>query len=301
MKIGLVDVDGRHFPNLALMKLSAWHKSQGDTVDWVNCWERYDRVYCSKVFTFTPGVMTHIQADEVISGGTGYRKYDSLFCDGVLPDYSLYPISPEAYGFLTRGCVRRCEWCIVPHSEGGIRPYCDIETVLQGRKRAILMDNNVLASGFGLEQIERIAELKCRVDFNQGLDARLITDDVAKLLSKVRWIRFIRLALDTNSQVSPVLSAIKKLTRHGIPVRKIFVYVLLRELHDSYQRISLLKQAGVLMFSQPFISFDGKNIIPQWQHDMARYTNRPAILKSIDFMDYRTRRGIKCSEYFKPE
>ena len=299
MKIGLIDVDGHHFPNLALMKISAYHKRQGDTVEWVNYFYRYDRVYCSKVFTYTPDVAICIQSLEVVKGGTGYNLYDELFCDGEIPDYALYPMYKEAYGFLTRGCIRKCTWCIVPQKEGKIRPYCDIDTVLQGRKRAILLDNNVLASDFGLEQIEKIVELKCRVDFNQGLDARLVTDDVAKLLSKVRWIEVIRFAVDTESQIDPFLSAIEKLNRYGIPSRKIFVFVLLRELLDSYRRINLLKELGVHPFAQPFRRFDGKSKIPQWQYDMARYANRKAILKSVDFKDYRPRRGFKCAEYFK--
>ena len=109
MKIGLLDVDGHRFPNLALMKLSAYHKTRGDTVEWVNFWNRYDKVYCSKVFTFTPDEHTYIQADEIIKGGTGYNFHENLFCDDVLPDYSLYPMHKEAYGFLTRGCIRKCD------------------------------------------------------------------------------------------------------------------------------------------------------------------------------------------------
>ena len=298
MKIGLIDVDGHHFPNLALMKISAYHKTLGDTVEWVNYWDKYDKVYCSKIFTFTPDVLTCVQAGELMKGGTDYNLHDELFCDGAIPDYSLYPMFPEAYGFLTRGCIRTCDWCIVPNKEGKIRPYCDIETVLQGRKKAILLDNNVLACDFGLQQIEKIVDLKCRVDFNQGLDARLVTDDVAKLLSKVKWIRFIRFALDTESQTDALLSALERLNRHGIENRKVFVYALLREFQDSYLRINILKQLGVTPFAQPFIRFDSKSVIPQWQIDMAQYTNRTRILKSIDFKDFIPRRGFKCSYYF---
>ncbi|MDR2680602.1 MAG: radical SAM protein, partial [Tannerella sp.] len=197
MKTGLIDVDGHHFPNLALMKLANYHRQQGDIVEWVNHFEYYDKVYQSKVFTFTPDVSTFVRADEIVKGGTGYKMYNDLFCDDTEPDYSIYPQYSHAYGFLTRGCVRDCNWCIVPQKEGKIRAYRDIETVLQGRKTAILMDNNVLASEHGLQQLERIADLKCKVDFNQGLDSRLITNDTAQLLSKIKWIRFIRFACDT--------------------------------------------------------------------------------------------------------
>ena len=298
MKIGLIDVDGHRFPNLALMKLSTYHKEQGDTVEWVNFWDRYDRVYCSKVFTFTPDERTYIQADEIIKGGTGYNMFDDLFCDDVLPDYTLYPQYKEAYGFLTRGCIRKCDWCIVPYKEGKIRPYNDIETVLQGRKSAVLLDNNVLACGWGLEQIEKIIKLKCRIDFNQGLDARLVTDDVAKMLSRVKWIRYIRFAMDTQSQIEPFVKAVERLNRYGINNRKIFVYTLLQDLNDSYTRINIAKELKVMPFAQPYISFCENKPIPQWQHDMARYVNHKAIFKSIDFKQYKPRKGVVCAEYF---
>jgi radical SAM superfamily enzyme YgiQ (UPF0313 family) len=131
MKTGLVDVDGHNFPNLALMKLAAYHRQNGDTVEWLNHLERYDKVYQSKVFTFTPDVSTVIQADKIVKGGTGYKMYDKQFCDDTEPDYSIYPQFEHAYGFLTRGCVRNCSWCIVPKKEGGIRACRDIKTVLQ--------------------------------------------------------------------------------------------------------------------------------------------------------------------------
>ena len=151
MKIGLIDVDGHKFPNFALMKIANYHRLQGDTIDRVNHLERYDKVYQSKVFTFTPDVSTIVQTNESIKGGTGYKMYNELFCDDTEPDYSLYPQYEHAYGFLTRGCVRHCPWCIVPKKEGEIRPYRDIEAVLQGRKTAVLMDNNVLASAHGVK------------------------------------------------------------------------------------------------------------------------------------------------------
>mgnify|MGYP004471687623 CR=1 FL=1 len=124
MNIGLIDVDGHHFPNLALMRLSAYHKAHGDSVEWWDGFKHYDRVYMSKVFTFSPDVDTCINADEIITGGTGYKDYGSLPAEieGTFPDYSLYPEWKPAIGFLTRGCIRNCPWCIVPKKEGTIRP-----------------------------------------------------------------------------------------------------------------------------------------------------------------------------------
>lgn len=137
MKTGLIDVDGHNFPNLALMKIASFHRLRGDTVEWVNCFERYDRVYLSKVFTFTPDFNVCIDAAETVRGGTGYDMSVKLDeeVDRSYPDYSIYPKLDDgktAYGFLTRGCIRKCAWCIVPRKEGMIAPYMDIEEILGG-------------------------------------------------------------------------------------------------------------------------------------------------------------------------
>lgn len=125
MQIGLIDVDGHNgFPNLALMKIGAWHREHGDNVAWWNGFLHYDRVYLSKVFTFTQDCDTIINADEIITGGTGYKDYRELPAEveSVRPDYSIYPNYQRALGFLTRGCIRICPWCIVPQKEGNIHP-----------------------------------------------------------------------------------------------------------------------------------------------------------------------------------
>lgn len=138
MRIGLVDVDGHHFPNLALMKLSAWHKSQGDMVEFADpMFGHYDRVYMSKVFTFTPDCPDYYPC-EVVRAGTGYKDYTTTLPDEIehcCPDYSLYGVD-EAYGFLTRGCVNRCPWCIVPHKEGSIRPASPLREFIGDKRRA---------------------------------------------------------------------------------------------------------------------------------------------------------------------
>jgi hypothetical protein len=287
MKIGLIDVDGHHFPNLALMKIANYHKQQGNAIEWVNYFEHYDKVYQSKVFTFTPDIDTVVHADEIEKGGTGYKMYNDLFCDNVEPDYSIYPQYPAAYGFLTRGCVRNCKWCIVPKKEGGIRAYRDIETVLQGRKTVILMDNNVLACEHGLQQLEKIIDLKCKVDFNQGLDSRLVTNDIAKILSKVRWIRFIRFACDTFAAVEPLLVAIEKLNKYGVKNYRIFVYVLVKEVDDANERCKILKKIGVNPFAQTYRDYEN-NIQPTGeQKRFAWYVNQKAVFKATEWEDYK--------------
>ena len=143
MNVSLCDVDGHHFPNLALMKLSAWHKAQGDTVEWYEpLLSNPDRIYASKVFTFSPDAEFAPCHPEPIRGGTGYRLYNDLppEIDSMLPDYSVYPQFKFAIGFLSRGCVRNCPWCVVPRKEGKIRQYDDVERLAQDRKWLVLMD-----------------------------------------------------------------------------------------------------------------------------------------------------------------
>ena len=308
MKIGLIDVDGHNFPNLALMKISTFYKAIGCDVEWYDGISHYDKVLMSKVFTFTPDFPYPVNATKIIKGGTGYDCETKMppSWESRVPDYSIYPIGRRreantSYGFITRGCIHKCSWCIVPKKEGAIAFSADINYILQGRKRAILLDNNILASDFGLRQIEKIIGVKCKVDFNQGLDARLVTDDIAKLLSKVKWIKYIRFALDTQSQLDPLMSAVEKLNKYGVKNSKLFVYCLIRDLNDSLNRINKVKTLGMNPFAQPYRDFTPYQIIPQWQHDMARWCNDKAIMKSCDFKDYIPRKGFKCDYYFKNE
>lgn len=294
MKIGLIDVDGHHFPNLAIMKLSAWHKAQGDDVEWYTGIEHYDRVYMSKVFTFTPDDYRIIQADKIVKGGTGYKMYDKTLPDEIehtSPDYSLYQgcdwyNANVAYGFITRGCVRKCPWCIVPQKEGYIKPNEDISHILGNKKKAILMDNNILASDYGISQLEKIVDLKCKVDFNQGLDSRLVTDDVAKLLSKIKWIEHIRFACDDMAAIPPLLEAINKLNRYGIKNYRIFVYLLVQDVNEANKRIEILKPLGIKPFAQPYRDFD-KNIEPtQEQKEFAWYVNLKQAYNTTTWKDF---------------
>ncbi|NDV46113.1 radical SAM protein [Paludibacter sp. 221] len=308
MRVGLIDVDGHNFPNLALMKISAYHKQKGDSVDWyswLNGSYYYDIVYMSKVFTFTPDYEHPIASIHEIKGGTGYGRYESLpeYIENTQPDYSIYPISKwydakTAYGFLTRGCIRKCTWCIVPQKEGYIRTVSDIYRVANGFNKAILLDNNILASKDCIKHLNDIIESGCKVDFNQGLDSRLVTDEIAELLSRIKWIRYIRFAYDTEQQLLPLLSALHKLNKYGIDNSKVFVYCLLKSLNDSYERLNKAKELRVSPFAQPYRDFTNNQIIPQWQQDMARWCNHKATFKSVDFKDYQPRKGFYCREYF---
>ena len=288
MKIAVHDADKTDFPNLALMKISAWHKSQGDTVVWYDAlWSStYDKVYSSKVFTFTPNEKLH---GNVEYGGIGYGEGEATVllhndAHGMCPDYDLYGVC-ASYGFLTRGCPNKCSWCIVPGKEGNIRPENDIEDFLR-HKSAVLMDNNVLAHEHGIRQIEKIIKLGVRVDFNQGLDARLIDDGVSRLLSKVKWLHPIRLACDSQSQMKHIQRAVTLLRWHNATPRNYFVYVLIKEIDDALERIKFLKGLMLDPFAQPYIDFEGKVEVTQEQRDLARWVNHKAIFKSVEFENY---------------
>lgn len=294
MNIGLIDVDGHHFPNLALMKLSAWHKSQGDTVSWYMGIERYDRVYMSKVFSFSPDERRIIQADEVIKGGSGYRMFNQWLpnhIEHICPDYSIYPNVKEAYGFLTRGCINKCSFCIVPRKEGRIRAHSDITEFLAGRKQAILMDNNVIASNWGLQQIEKIISLGVHVDFNQGIDCRLIAKDksIAKLLSRVSWIRYIRMAYDSSAITDEVEAAIAYLKEAGMPPYKMFFYMLVKdaEIEDAETRAIKLDRLGCTPFAMAYRNLDTNEEPSAEQKRFARWCNMKATFKSCSFSEYK--------------
>ena len=148
MKIGLVDVDGHRFPNLALMKISAWHKNYGDTVEWAGSLEHYDVVYMAKVFTFTPDDIQSYQADEIVKGGTGYDLTSKLpnEIESCYPDYNLYGIEDTAYGYLSRGCPRKCRFCIVAEKEGmQAHKVANLSRFWSGHKHIKLLDPNLLA------------------------------------------------------------------------------------------------------------------------------------------------------------
>ena len=303
MNIGILAVDS-NFPNLALMKISAYHKARGDQVEWYNPLCEYDKVYAAKVFTFTPDYNYYINANQIEKGGTGYdiEKVLPVEVDRLQPDYSIYNIDSNlSYGFLTRGCPNRCKWCVVPKKEGKISPYMDIEEITARRKKAILMDNNILASNYGLQQIEKIIKLGIKVDFNQGLDARLITDEIARLLAKVKWIKRIRFGCDTPGQIAEVERASTLIDKYGYK-GEYFLYCILMDFEESFARVNYWKSKSrrFLPHCQPFRDLNNPHqIIPQWQKDMAHWADRKEIYMSCDFKDFSPRKGFYARNTLK--
>jgi len=282
MNIALHDADKTGFPNLALMKLSAWHKAQGHSVEMFRPLfkAQYDHIYSSKVFTFTP-------EDEYLPSsadkhGTGRGDMGALpdAVEHICPDYALYG-SSHAQGFVTRGCPNKCGWCIVPKKEGAIRDHADVEEFLGGMKEVVLMDNNILASEHGIRQLEKIGNLGVKLDCNQGLDARLVDPAIASVLGKIRWIRFVRFACDHKAQMPHVERAVSLYRKAAGKKGQIFCYVLVKEIEDALDRVEFLRRIGVDPYAQPYRDF-ANNIEPTHeQRKFARWVNHKAMFKAV--------------------
>lgn len=284
-RILLHDADQTSFPNLALMKLSAWHKANGDDVDWfAPILYGGEKVYSSKVFTFTPE--DRYLPDNTQKAGVGYGSTESLpdEIEHICPDYDLYGLD-YSLGFLTRGCIRNCDWCFVPEKEGKIKAHADIEEFVK-HKNVVLMDNNVLAHDHGIEQLEKIARLGLKVDFNQGLDARLIDDQVARRLAKIKWLNPIRLSCDHKGQMESVRKAVEALRWHNATPRRYFCYVLVKDVEDAVERVRFLKGIDVDAYAQPYIDKVGTPPTAEQKH-FARWVDMKAEYKSRTWEDYR--------------
>ena len=230
MKIGLVDVDSRNWPNLCLMKLSAYHKAQGDTVEMWRPEGWYDLVYKSRVFTdtYSKDNIYIANADQIIRGGTGYGSGPDLphEIEHQCPDYSLYPqFSGTAYGFLTRGCPRQCPFCIVSGKEGRqSRQVAELSEFWDGQREIKLLDANLLACPDHERLLRQLVECRAWVDFSQGLDIRLITPDNVALLNRMR-IKTIHFAWDNPSTdlTGPLRRFLELSNIHDVQRLKVYV------------------------------------------------------------------------------
>lgn len=298
MRIGLINIDSK-IPNLALMKISAYHKSKGDTVSWFNMFETPDKVYASKVFSYTPDYDYYPDNVETIKGGTGYIGNNTTLpvdIEHTCPDYSLYPDIDYSMGFITRGCIRTCNFCIVPKKEGMIRPNADIDEFVR-HKKLVCLDNNVLASDFGLKQIEKIIERKIKVDFNQGLDARIIAGnpDIAKLLSRVKWLKPLRMAMDNMGEADAVIKATELLRKYHTTPKRYFIYLLItKNINDAISRVDICKALDLMPFAQGYLD-PCKNVksLTEEQIKFCRWVNVRQFFGRVKFQDFRDTRNLK--------
>lgn len=281
MFVGLHDSEKEHFkhkktfPNYALMKISAYHKAKGDSVEWWDPAKDYDLVYSSKIFDFTEE--NKDLPPDTIKGGTGYDIEKKLpqEIDDMYPDYSIYPDCDYAIGYITRGCPNKCPWCYVPRKEGNIKPYRRwTELVRYDTPDLILMDNNILASEYGIGQLKDMAGKGWRIDLNQGMDARLVTEEIADVLASLQWIKYIRFSCDTVSQVKHIDRVAELLAERGIKPYRLFVYLLVRK--DLDFENGFLKAYGIyidpgkwidpmVIFARIYGEYDSYHDSYKWQ------------------------------------
>jgi len=289
MHVGLCQVDGK-WPNLALMKLSAYHKQRGDMVEWyvplLN--QQYDVVYASKVFVGTPA---HPNLPETaIVGGSGYDLSSELpeAVEAMCPDYERYPEFRAALGLTTRGCIRQCPFCVVPEKEGRLRIVADdIRAFWTGQPELRLLDNNLTAAP--IEHFRRIfaqvAAATVALDVTQGFDLRLLTDEHAALLAGVRWHKQVRAAWDNPREEIAIRRGLETLLRY-VPAHKVMVYVLIgydTTEEEDLHRVEVLRGYRVDPFAMPY---DGED---PHQRAFARWCNHKAIFEAVPWVGYSRR------------
>lgn len=284
MNVGLKQIDGK-WSNIALMKLSAWHKKQGDTVEWYSPLWSYDQVYASKIFRDTPD--DPYLPSGTIRGGTGYDVKSELpsEIEAMRPDYLIYPQNDYAIGFTTRGCVRECKFCLVPRKEGRLKVVGDIYSFWNGQKKIILLDNNLTAAprSHFAGIMEQCRSEKLQVDLSQGLDLRLLTDEHCEAMKGVKFSKQIHFAWDEVDEEPSVWRGLTVYSAHFKPYTAM-VYVLIgynsTPEQDLY-RVEKLRQVGV----DPFVM--AYNKADPYQRQFARWVNHKAIFKSVKWSDYK--------------
>lgn len=301
MKIGLIDVDNFEkksspFPNVALMKIAAWHRLRGDDVDWWWGFDMYDRVYMSKVFdeTYTNDISDPINAHEIVKGGTGYSMGGELPAEieHIYPDYSIYPTLTKdtAYGFLTRGCPRGCHFCIVAEKEGRCsRKVADLGEWWNGQKNIVLMDPNLLACREHKSLLRQLIETEALVDMNQGIDCRFLTNENIDLINKIK-LKNIHFAWDYMREEKAVLRGLemyKEMATRKIAGAYGTVYVLTNydtTMEENLYRIYKLMDMGY----DPYVMVFDKPKAPKEIRRLQRWCNNRKIFKTVPrFYDYK--------------
>lgn len=283
------------------MKIAAYHKEQGDDVEWYEPFfsGHMDKVYMSKIFTFTPDYQYYVDADHIEKGGTGYFYPDGgkllpQYIEHMYPDYTIYheriPATKNtAYGFLTRGCPRGCDFCIVATKEGKCSTkVADLSEFWNGQKNIILLDPNMYACHEWRDLSQQLIASKAWVDFSQGCDIRLMTPEKIEMIKQIK-IKQIHFAWDRYEEKDLIVSKFrefKKIT--GWDKRKLSVYVLtnFNTSHDQdLDRIYTLRELGYW----PYVMVYEKDKLPKGHitRKLQRWVNMRAVFEKIkDFKDY---------------
>lgn len=274
MKVGLIDVDGHNFPNLALMRISAYHKHLGDSVEWWWGMEHYDIVYMSKIFSdaYTSDIPEPLNANVVIKGGTGYcinladgkerfdkSKNNSLpdEIEQMFPDYSIYPQYEFAISMTSRGCPRGCAFCHVAAKEGRCsKKVADVSDFWNGQKEIRVLDPNITACPDKRELFAQYLETGATIDFTQGLDIRLLNDDDIGDINRMR-LRYLHFAWDNPKEnLLPKFEAFAKEFRRSKDIGTVYVLTNFNSTMDeNLHRIYSLRDLGfnpyVMVYDKP--------------------------------------------------
>jgi len=287
MNIGLYDVDST-IPNLALMKLSAWHKKKGDKVELYFPLKKYDYVFASQIFTDSKPVYHY---DEI--GGSGTQNWGKVLApeiEHIMPDYDLYPKMDYSLGFTTRGCLRKCEFCFVPKKEGMIRVNTDIYEFWNPKhKKIIFMDNNATAQPVHLKKIlKQVQKENLKVEFNQGLDLRLMTDDIANELKNTRLSNLF-FAWDSIKTEALIMRGIDMLHKAGIRGCRFYVLVGFDStIEEDLYRFNKLKEINkkynmfIRAYCMRFKTCRGIKIYS----DMANWVNSNSLYVAMTFEEF---------------
>ena len=263
MKVLLIDADSI-IANLALMKLSAWHKKQGDEVKLLKLdgkrynynpvFEKYDKVYCSIIFDKNKGNVT---GKDIIFGGVGHALESKLEeeIEHIMPDYSIYPDNEYSMGFLTRGCIRKCGFCIVPRKEGLIHKNADLSEFYNPNLKYIMcLDNNILSYSKWKEEFEKIIATGKLITFKQGMDFRLITEEKAEWLKKLKYKGEYIFAFDNYDDYA-LIKRNMDLCRKYFNNWEMKFFVLIgfnSTLQQDIERVAFLKNNQCLTYIMPF-------------------------------------------------
>lgn len=310
MKVLLIDADST-IPNIALMKLSAYHKAMGDDVELVSANLPYfpnrkkvpfivkgaDMAYCSVVFE---GNKDFIIGHDIIFGGTGVDLSINLpdVVENFDPDYSIYPDNGISYGFITRGCIRNCSFCKVPKKEGHIRKVANVDDIVK-HKKVKFLDNNILALPEHKEILSEIVQKGIKCQFNQGLDIRLLDSENSVLLSKIDYLGEYIFAFDNWEYKTLIEKKMLFLFWRKPYQLKFFVYIHPdMSLAETVKRIVWLKEKQCL----PYIMRD----ISCWQSensdffvDLSAYCNQVHLFKKMEFTEFLEKRHKNKSRIVK--